>query len=98
VIATHVPAALHQDLVAYAAEHRPGNRTAIVEPWKKDTTIILHRKPDPSAPAVARLKSGVIGDVQQCSGQWCEIAVEGYDGWVEQAALFGVYPGEQIAD
>jgi SH3-like domain-containing protein len=47
---------------------------------------------------VARLKSGVIGDVQQCSGQWCEIAVEGYDGWVEQAVLFGVYPGEQLAD
>jgi SH3-like domain-containing protein len=75
-----------------------GERTVIVEPWKKGTVIVLHRNPDPSAPAVARLKSGVIGDVQQCSGQWCEIAVEGYDGWVEQAALFGVYPGEQLAD
>jgi SH3-like domain-containing protein len=75
-----------------------GERTAIVEPWKKDTVIVMRRTPDPSGTAIAKLKSGVIGDVQQCSGQWCEIAVEGYDGWVEQAALFGVYPGERLAD
>jgi len=75
-----------------------GNRTAIVEPWKKETIIVLRSEPDPSAAPVARLKSGVIGDVQQCSGQWCEIAVSGYDGWVNQAALFGVYPGERLGD
>jgi SH3-like domain-containing protein len=75
-----------------------GERTAIVEPWKKDTVVNLLSKPDQAAAPVARLKSGVIGDVHRCGGQWCEITVDGYEGWVSQTALFGVYPGEQLSD
>jgi SH3-like domain-containing protein len=75
-----------------------GNRTVIVAPWKKDQAIAMRRRGEGSAAALAMLKSGVIGDVSDCTGQWCEMSVEGYDGWVEQNQLFGVYPGEQIND
>lgn len=71
-------------------------RTAIVEPWKADALIPLRRRPEKTAQAVAMLKSGVIGEVEQCTGQWCELAVSGYEGWIEQLTLFGVYPGEQL--
>jgi SH3-like domain-containing protein len=75
-----------------------GNRTAIVEPWKKGAAVALRSKPENAAPAVAILKSGVIGEIRQCNGQWCELTVDSYDGWVTQAALFGVYPGEKLDD
>lgn len=75
-----------------------GHRTAIVAPWKKDQTIAMRSDAQDSAAALARLKSGVVGEVSGCTGEWCEISVEGYDGWVEQTELFGVYPGERIAD
>jgi SH3-like domain-containing protein len=75
-----------------------GNRTAIVEPWKKGTTVALRKEPSSGAAAVAMLKSGVVADVEQCTGQWCELTVGGYDGWIDQAALFGVYPGETLGE
>ncbi len=75
-----------------------GNRTAIVAPWKKEEAIAMRRSPKTSATPVAMLKSGVVGGVSACTGDWCEMSVEGYDGWVEQSQLFGVYPGEAIAD
>jgi SH3-like domain-containing protein len=75
-----------------------GNRTAIVEPWKKDAAAPLRSKPERSAAVVAMLKSGVIGRVEQCTGQWCELHVDGYDGWIDQTTLFGVYPGERLGD
>jgi SH3-like domain-containing protein len=75
-----------------------GNRTAIVEPWKEGTTVALRKEPQSAAPAVAMLKSGVIAEVEKCTGQWCELSVGGYDGWIDQAALFGVYPGETLED
>jgi SH3-like domain-containing protein len=44
------------------------------------------------------LKSGVIAEIEQCTGQWCELRVEDYVGWIDQSALFGVYPGETVED
>lgn len=75
-----------------------GNRTAIVEPWKKGATVALRSKPETSAAAVAMLRSGVVAEVEQCTGQWCELTVDGYEGWIDQATLFGVYPGEKLDD
>jgi SH3-like domain-containing protein len=73
-----------------------GTRTAIVEPWKKGTTVALRSQPDASAAAIAMLKSGVIGAVGRCTGQWCELTVGNYQGWIDQDKLFGVYPGENF--
>jgi len=31
-----------------------------------------------------------------CDGEWCQISVNDYSGYVEQDKLWGVYKGEEI--
>jgi SH3-like domain-containing protein len=45
---------------------------------------------------VAQLQSGVLGNVVTCDGEWCELTVGDYSGFVEQNKLWGVYRGEEI--
>jgi SH3-like domain-containing protein len=40
--------------------------------------------------------AGVVGEVEGCDGTWCEVTTGGYDGYVEQTQLWGVYPGERV--
>ena len=44
----------------------------------------------------ARLQPGVVANVKSCDGKWCRIYGEGYDGFLEQTTLWGVYPGEKV--
>ena len=44
----------------------------------------------------ATLQSGVIANVRSCDGAWCLIDGEGFKGYIEQVALWGVYPNEKI--
>ncbi len=46
--------------------------------------------------AVAELQSGVLGNVLSCDGEWCNISVDDYSGYVQQDKLWGVYKGEEI--
>lgn len=73
-----------------------GRRTALVAPWSKDTTITLRDKPDANARAVARLEANVLGTIKSCDGKWCRILGVGFDGYVEQNKLWGVYPNEKV--
>ena len=73
-----------------------GRRTALVAPWKKDATIDIFAKPDAASPLAARLQANVIGNIRKCDGQWCRIFGEGYDGFIQQANLWGAYPGEKV--
>src|SRR5262249_22175739 len=75
-----------------------GRRTAIVaaQAKSKDELLPLHDAPDAKAPPVARLEAGVLGVVKRCSGTWCRITGTGFDGWIEQDRLWGVYPNEKI--
>ena len=36
------------------------------------------------------------GTVKRCTGNWCRIAGAGFDGWVVQEQLWGVYPNEKV--
>jgi SH3-like domain-containing protein len=38
----------------------------------------------------------VLGTVKRCNGDWCRITGEGFDGWIQQDRLWGVYPKEPI--
>ena len=38
---------------------------------------------------VAQLQPGVIGDLVECDGKWCELAVGSYSGYVQQKKLWG---------
>jgi SH3-like domain-containing protein len=73
-----------------------GKRTAIVAPWRGNSTTPLHVSANKASSLAAQLSGGVMGEVGHCDGEWCEISAGGYDGFVEQTNLWGVYPGEKV--
>jgi len=44
----------------------------------------------------ARLQAGVITQVRQCESGWCRVSGNGFDGWIEQQRLWGVYADEKV--
>jgi len=72
-------------------------RTALVAPWsKKDESFPLYRSNDRSTDIIAQLQPGVLGTIKTCDGKWCRIFGEGFDGYIEQERLWGVYPNETV--
>ncbi len=65
-----------------------GNRSVIVQPEVLD----LHRSPSRDARVSARLAAGVVAWLGDCADGWCEVEVQGAEGWAEQAAFWGVVP------
>ena len=77
-----------------------GKRTGIAAPWQrgKDTQIQLLDEPDRDARAIAVIEPGVVGKINQCDGDWCEMTFDGHTGWMSQSLLWGAYPGESVKD
>jgi SH3-like domain-containing protein len=73
-----------------------GRRTAVVTPKDKKDLVVLYDKADSGGATVARLQSGVLASVKRCTGTWCHIVGAGFDGWVVQEQLWGVYPNEKV--
>lgn len=73
-----------------------GKRTALVAPWKRGEVFPIFAKPIEGAGVAAKLQSGVQGSIRKCDGTWCRISGEGYDGFIQQSALWGVYPGDKF--
>ena len=73
-----------------------GKRTAVVQLKAKTDLAPLHAKPDAQSPLTAQLQSGVLGSIKSCNGLWCRLVGEGFDGFIEQNRLWGVYPDERI--
>lgn len=73
-----------------------GRRTALVAPWKKGDVFTLRSQPSKDASAVADLQSGVIASIKSCDRTWCHVSGEGFDGYMPQVDLWGVYPNEKI--
>ncbi len=75
-----------------------GRRTIMVAPKAKpkDEVVPLFDRADRTGKLIARLQPGVLGTVKRCGGDWCRIVGEGFDGWIEQDRLWGVYPNEKI--
>jgi SH3-like domain-containing protein len=70
-----------------------GRRTAIVAPWKKEPLLLTASD---HVTGLAKLAPGVIGTLRKCDGTWCRIAGQGFDGYMQQENLWGVYPGEKV--
>ncbi|MBI1868634.1 MAG: hypothetical protein HYS06_10150 [Methylocystis sp.] len=70
-----------------------GRRTALVAPWKKDPLLLTAS--DHATP-LAKLAPGVIANLRGCDGKWCHVAGQGFDGYIQQENLWGVYPGEKV--
>jgi SH3-like domain-containing protein len=75
-----------------------GRRTGMVTAKSKDDLVPLYDRADKTSPVIAMLQAGVLGSVTRCQGGWCELHGEGYDGWIEQDRLWGVYPNEVYPD
>lgn len=71
-----------------------GRRTGVV--LAKQELVPLREAGDLEGSIVAQLQGGVVGTVKKCNGTWCRISVEGFDGWIEQQKLWGVYPNEKV--
>ena len=72
-------------------------RTVLITPWSKDSsTVPLYSSRSTSSRAVAQLQAGVLGNVMDCDGEWCELSVDDYSGYVQQDQLWGVYRNEEI--
>jgi SH3-like domain-containing protein len=73
-----------------------GKRMAAVQLKSKSDLAALYQGPDTHGAVIARLQVGVLGSVKRCTGTWCQISGEGFAGWIEQSALWGVYPDERV--
>jgi SH3-like domain-containing protein len=73
-----------------------GRRTVVVNPKDKSQLLGLFDDSDGRGAAVARLQAGVLALVKRCNGSWCRIIGSGFDGWIVQEQLWGVYPNERV--
>jgi SH3-like domain-containing protein len=74
-----------------------GKRTAYVaRPKTQPDFVPLHESADRMSPLRAMLEPGVLGTIKRCNGQWCRFTGNGFDGWIEQGRLWGVYPNEKV--
>ncbi|MGD0531254.1 MAG: SH3 domain-containing protein [Methyloceanibacter sp.] len=74
-----------------------GRRTVLIAPWSKDhESVPLYGRKSTGAQPVAELEPGVLGNVLSCDGDWCELSIDDYSGFVQQDKLWGVYRGEVI--
>ena len=73
-----------------------GRRTAVVTMKSKDDLAPLHDRADEASAIAARLQVGVVAQVKKCTSGWCHVAGNGFDGWIEQQRLWGVYADEKV--
>jgi SH3-like domain-containing protein len=73
-----------------------GRRTAVVTMKTKDDLASLYDSADAKSAVAARLQAGVVAQVKHCAAGWCHVAGNGFDGWIQQQRLWGVYADEKI--
>jgi SH3-like domain-containing protein len=73
-----------------------GRRTALVAPWKKNVLLPLLGSAADDGRLIANLQPGVIANVKRCDGTWCKVWGDGFDGYMRQTSLWGVYPDEKV--
>ena len=61
-----------------------------------DGVVTLRDAPSGSGRVQWRAEPGVVGRVSKCARGWCWLDVRGRAGYVEQARLWGVDPGEDV--
>lgn len=69
-----------------------GARTVIVR--RSAHAVNLRAVPDATGGVVALVQPGVVGTLKACKGDWCEVEVDKYDGWLPRDQIWGVYPFE----
>jgi SH3-like domain-containing protein len=73
-----------------------GRRTAVVTMKSKDEFTPIYDDPAASSAIAAKLQAGVVASVKRCNNGWCRVIGNGFDGWIEQQRLWGVYADEKV--
>ena len=74
-----------------------GKRTGMVIAKNPDELVPIYEKPDVESAVTAQLERGVVGTVKRCGGEgWCYVNGRGFEGWIQQVRLWGVYPNEKV--
>ena len=69
-----------------------GTRTALVT----EKIRPLYAEPNIDSNVLARMEPGVMVMLEECTGDWCEINIDKFDGWMTKSALWGAYPHEKF--
>lgn len=69
-----------------------GKRSVVL--YQNPTAYKLRKRPDDKAVITAYLQPGIIAELEECRGEWCDIRVDEYRGWIPRPSLWGVYPHE----
>ncbi len=56
----------------------------------------LKRRPAGESATLAIVQAGVVAKLRRCHEAWCEVKAGEKSGWLERAALWGVYPDEEF--
>jgi SH3-like domain-containing protein len=56
----------------------------------------LHTSPDEQSQPLVRLAPNVMVEIVKCRGNWCQIRVNTFKGWIQRQFLWGVYPHEEL--
>ena len=67
-----------------------GARTVIID---RDL-LPLYVKPDPATQVNAYAEAGVVARLGACTPVWCRITADGFRGWADKTALWGVATDE----
>ncbi|MGY3449324.1 SH3-like domain-containing protein [Bradyrhizobium sp. USDA 4353] len=73
-----------------------GRRTAVVTMKNKDELAPIYDSADATSAVTARLQAGVVATVKKCGNGWCRVLGNGFEGWIQQQRLWGVYADEQV--
>ena len=73
-----------------------GRRTGMVTAKAADELVPLYESADKTSSVVARLQSGVLGNLKSCDGAWCMFTGKGFSGYIHQDRLYGAYPNEKV--
>jgi len=60
-----------------------------------DKQATMRRQPQDDSPAIARLNPGMVARLEICGTIWCNVSVQGYEGWLRRAEVWGLYLDEQ---
>lgn len=62
----------------------------------RGTEALMFAKEDSKSPPLVRLQQGVVVDLLRCRGEWCQVRIYDFKGWVQRPFLWGIYPQEEL--
>ena len=53
------------------------------------TNTQIHAAPDSLSRVIADVDVGVVADLADCEGQWCQVRISGHKGWIHREVIWG---------